>query len=50
MKIILESSNFGNDDLPLPDNGDYVDGSCQVNREFTLEYDKKSNEWVNCQN
>ena len=40
-----------NDDDPtLPDNGDYVDGSCQVNREFTLEYDKETLEWVNCQN
>lgn len=38
------------DDTPLPENGDYVGGSCQVNREFTLEFDKKTSEWVNCQN
>ena len=37
------------DDSPLPD-GDYVSGSCQVVREFTLEYNKKTNEWNNCQN
>ena len=29
-----ENSQEG-DDVPLPENGDYVGGSCQVDREFT---------------
>ncbi len=36
------------DDISLPENGDYVGGSCQVDREFTLVLE--NNEWVECQN
>lgn len=38
------------DETPLPENGDYVGGSCQVNREFTLQYNEKEKYWEECQN
>ncbi len=38
------------DDQPLPEDSDYVGDSCRVDREVTMEFDKKKKEWVNCQN
>lgn len=43
-------NQIDSDETPLPENGDYVGGSCRVDREFTMEYNKKKKEWVGCQN
>lgn len=34
------------DETPLPENGDYVGGSCEVDRNITEEFDPKTNTWV----
>lgn len=36
------------DETPLPSNSEYLSGSCEVDRNFTMIYDKKKKEFVNC--
>ena len=37
-------------EVPMPDNGEYVSDSYRIDRDFTLEFDNKKSEWVECQN